>query len=62
MGREMSKRDKALSEQLRERASVCRARGDYPSAKAMEQAANRLAQIEREALARSNPPKEGENG
>lgn len=44
----MSKRDKALSEQLRERAWVCRVRGDYPSEKVMNQAANRLAQIERE--------------
>lgn len=46
----MSNRDKALSEELRERAYVCHARGDYPSWKAMNKAANRLAQIERENL------------
>ncbi len=44
-----SRRDKRLAVQLRYRAGIVRERGDFPSAKVMLQAADRLAQIEREA-------------
>lgn len=37
-----------ISEELKERALVCDSRGDCPTWKVMNRAANRLAQIERE--------------